>query len=216
MITIIGPHKVNCGSLVSGDVDRMLAGETVAIFYSDPPWGDGNLAYWKTMNKKITGQDVPQINHEQLYDRITQLIQRYVRGHVFIETGVRWEKYVSERLAQAGLQNIWPYRLTYGSGGKLLENRLIVATHGMAGLGPQFDFEPSSFRGAELVRRVVSSVATPGALAFDPCCGMGYTAKAAVAAGMRFYGNELNRARLDKTMDFLWKHEAVKAHAKNT
>jgi len=205
MITIIGPHKVTCGSLVSGEVDQMLAGETVAVFYSDPPWGDGNLAYWRTMAKKMTGQELAQVNHEQLYDRITALIVKYVRGYVFIETGLRWREYVVGRLRIAGLTDLKVQSLFYESGAKLQENLLVSGRSSM--MVPLFSLDPSPYRGAELVRRVIGSVATPGGLVLDPCCGMGYTARAAVAAGMRFAGNELNQARLDKTIAFLRKHE---------
>ena len=161
MITIIGPHKVNCGSLVSGEVDQMLAGETVAVFYSDPPWGDGNLAYWKTMAKKMTGQDLAQVNHEQLYDRLTELIQSYVGagGHVFIETGLRWREFVVRRLQAIGLTSLMTQRIQYGSGAKLYDNVLVSASKGAA---KPFDLDASPYRGAELVRRVVGSVATPG------------------------------------------------------
>ena len=105
MLTI-GPHKVTCGSLISGELDTMLAGERVDILYSDPPWGDGNLAYWQTMNKKMTGSDVPQVKHDQMYDRILDLINRYVQGFVFLETGMRWGEYVQARLAAVGLRQL--------------------------------------------------------------------------------------------------------------
>jgi len=74
MLTI-GPHKVNCGSLTSPELDSMLAGERVDILYSDPPWGDGNLAYWQTMNRKMTGAETPQVKHDELYDRIMGLVR---------------------------------------------------------------------------------------------------------------------------------------------
>ncbi len=206
MITIIGPHKVNCGSLVSGEVDQMLAGETVAVFYSDPPWGDGNLAYWKTMAKKMTGQDLAQVNHDQMYDRIMELIAKHVRGWVFVETGLRWRDYVVQRFLNGNLGAIATFRLQYGSGAKLYDNVLVCGSTVPA--NPLSDaFNPSGLRGAKLVQYVVGSVARSGGLVLDPCCGMGYTAKAAVAAGMRFAGNELNQARLDKTIAFLRKHE---------
>lgn len=60
----IGVHKVTCGCITSPQVDKMLAGETVRVLYSDPPWGDGNLNYWKTIKKRMDGVDAPQI-HEQ-------------------------------------------------------------------------------------------------------------------------------------------------------
>lgn len=199
-MTTIGPHKVTCGSLISLAVDAMLAGERVNVLYSDPPWGDGNLTYWQTMNRKMTGAMVPQVKHSELYDRILQLISRYVDGFVFIETGLRWREYVTDRLRGAGLVNLSAHSLKYMSGSKQLENVLIAA-----GTSPayRFNFDPSPYKGAETSRRVIASVATPGGIVLDPCCGMGYSARAAVAAHMKFRGNELNRKRLEKTIAFL-------------
>ena len=205
MLTI-GPHKVTCASLTSGELDTMLAGERVDILYSDPPWGDGNLAYWKTMNKKMTGADVPQVKHDEMYDRLLELIATYVHGHVFIETGLRWGDYVIQRFLNAGMVDVASYPLRYTSGSKLMENMLVCATIGTNYKREWITFTPSPYRGAELVRRVVGSVAVPGGIVLDPCCGMGYTARAAVAAGMHFRGNELNQARLDKTIAFLQRH----------
>jgi len=199
----IGKHKVTCGSLISPEVDAMLAGERVDILYSDPPWGDGNLAYWQTMNRKMTGAETPQVKHDELYDRIMGLVRTYVDGYVFIETGLRWKDYVIQRFLNAGLVRLASFPLTYKSGSKLMENVLVSASCSL--LLPHFSFNPCPYRGAELVRRVVGSVARPGGIVLDPCCGMGYTARAAVAAGMRFRGNELNQARLDKTIAFLRK-----------
>jgi len=200
---VIGKHKVTCGSLISPEVDAMLAGERVDVLYSDPPWGDGNLAYWQTMNRKMTGAETPQVKHDELYDRIMGLVRAYVDGYVFIETGLRWKDYVIQRFLDAGLVRLSSFPLTYRSGAKLMENVLVCASASL--LIPEFTFCPSPYRGAELVRRVVGSVARPGGIVLDPCCGMGYTARAAVAAGMQFRGNELNQARLDKTIAFLKK-----------
>jgi hypothetical protein len=183
----------------------MLTGERVDVLYSDPPWGDGHLAYWQTMNRKMTGAETPQVKHDELYDRIMGLVGRYVSGYVFIETGLRWKEYVIQRFLNAGLLMVADYPLTYRSGSKLMENVLVCASTDMSFRREWPPFNPCPYRGAELVRRVVGSVARPGGIVLDPCCGMGYTARAAVAAGMQFRGNELNQARLDKTIEFLKK-----------
>ena len=41
---------------------------------------------------------------------------------------------------------------------------------------------------------------TDNPIVLDPCCGMGYSAQAALDYGFSFRGNELNRKRLDKTL----------------
>lgn len=43
-------------------------------------------------------------------------------------------------------------------------------------------------------------------IVLDPCCGKGYTARAAVAHGLTFRGNELNPERAAVTVAWLEKH----------
>jgi hypothetical protein len=188
------------GSIESPALDQMLAGERVSVLYSDPPWGDGNLAYWATMNKKMTGEVVKPIRYSTLMERIRGLIARYVSGHVFIETGVRWEQETIDALAGA-VYNVRSYRTVYKSGSNMLPNVILVGTTSPS--IPRSPIDPSGMSGVALPTACVRSVAVPGGILLDPCCGMGYSARAAVAAGMVFRGNELNAKRLAKTVRFL-------------
>jgi 16S rRNA G966 N2-methylase RsmD len=51
MITDIGIHRVQHGDIMNG-LDELMEGDKADFIYSDPPWGQGNLTYWQTMNKK--------------------------------------------------------------------------------------------------------------------------------------------------------------------
>ena len=200
-ITNIGSHRVSQGSLVGPQVDAILAGERVQVLYSDPPWGDGNLLYWQTMNRKMTGAAVAQVSHDQMRDRILDLVARYVDGYLFIETGLRWAGYWMDAMTGAGLRGVHRRKIWYGSKAKPIENVLIIGTVPGA---PELTLgDVEHLNGPHLGRHCVGLVAKPGAVVLDPCCGMGYTARAAVAASMRFRGNELNAARLAKTIKFL-------------
>lgn len=200
MIQTIGQHKITNDTIESPVVDAMLAGEKVDVFYADPPWGDGNLKYWVTLNKKHTGKEFVPLTYSALIDRITGLIKNYVDGHVFIETGLKWEEETVAAL-QGIVKNINVYRLKYRSGKDLRENVLI---YGVTNTQHQtMKFDPTGMSGFAVPKKCVESVAKPGGIVFDPTCGMGYTAKAAVQAGMRFRGNEFNAKRLQKTIDFL-------------
>lgn len=195
-VQVIGDHKVTNGSIESPEIDAMLAGEQVDILYSDPPWGDGNLKYWATMNKKMTGQEVAPISYDALLARIRGLVETYVRGHVFIETGLRWEDSIVEEMS-GYLSGVRAYHLEYKSGSRTLTNVLV---HGTNAECAPFTIDPTGGSGYANVKRVVENVAVPGGIILDPCCGMGYTAQAAVDTGMRFRGNELNAKRLAKTI----------------
>ena len=200
MIQTIGQHKITNDSIESPIVDSMLAGEKVDILYSDPPWGDGNLKYWATMNKKMTGKEFKPLTYSALITRIVGLIHNYVDGHVFIETGTKWETETIDAI-QGLVKNIRVYRLQYRSGSKMLENVMIYGVTDTR--HPMMQFDPSGMSGFEVPKQCIASVATLGGIVLDPCCGMGYSAKAAVGAGMRFRGNEFNAKRLQKTIDFL-------------
>jgi hypothetical protein len=196
-VRLIGPHKITNVSVEEPLVDEMLRGERVNVLYSDPPWGGGNLSYWVTMNRKMSGREYKALTFEALIARFAELIGRYVDGHVMIETGLRWEDQVKEQLAPV-VKRPRSFRLVYGKG---TENVLI------AGVTrpdlPDMPFDPSGMHGAAVSRDCVASVAVPGGIVLDPCCGMGYSARAAIAAQMKFRGNEFNPVRLQKTIDFL-------------
>ncbi len=200
-MTTIGQHRVTHGNVDDAQVDQMLAGERVWTLYSDPPWGDGNMEYWRTMNRKMTGEDVPQISHDRMLWRFRDLITKYVDGYAFIETGLRWQQPWVENLKASGLVNLQTVRVFYGSSSKLYENVLICGSR--PGVPAPLLDGAEKLRGLPLPTKCLGAVARPRAIVLDPCCGMGYTARAAVANGMIFRGNELNASRLAKTVAHL-------------
>jgi hypothetical protein len=202
MIKTIGAHKITNASIDDPIVDSLLAGEKIDIFYSDPPWGDGNLKYWVTMNKKMTGREFTPLTYTALIDRITGLIKNHVHGHVFIETGKAWEAETVQAL-NGLVHGVRTYKLLYKSGSKMLENVLIYGVTDPS--IPRMNFDPTGMSGLAVVNKCIEAVATPNGIVCDPCCGMGYSARAAVKNGMRFRGNEFNAKRLQKTIDFLEK-----------
>ncbi len=201
MIQHIGPHAVTCASVDDPVVDSLLSGEKIKVLYSDPPWGTGNLRYWVTVNKRHTGRDFRPLTYAELQARFVSLIGRYVDGFAFVETGVKWEDELASALS-AVLHNIKIERVKYRSGSKILESSVVYG-----GTSPSYvaRVSLSGAIGLPMVVQAVKSVAVEGGLCCDPCCGMGYTARAAVAAGMRFRGNEFNEKRLSKTIAFLKK-----------
>jgi hypothetical protein len=202
MLLNIGPHKLNNASLMDPSVDQMLGMEKVNVLYTDPPWGEGNMKYWVSLAQKQTGKPFQQTTYADLLARIAGFAARYVDGYVFVETGVKWGDQVMKALEPV-CHKLAIQTMQYRSGAKLLECVLVSGVTDPA--YPALSLDVSGLRGAALPKAVVASVATPGGIVFDPCCGMGYTAKAAVNAGMRFRGNEVNRHRMQDTVDFLTK-----------
>jgi hypothetical protein len=192
----VGPHRVTCGCITSPAVDAMLKGKAVSILYTDLPWD--NMKYWQTLNRKMTGRETPQITHEQLYERILELVTRYVRGYIFVETGVHWREFAVSYLSRVA--KIQVYETSYVSGSRLLDQVVIA--------GPTLDcpFKRllfDTYGDEEFERKALASVRTLGGAVLDPCCGFGATARATLQNNMVFYGNEYNEGRLEKTLRVL-------------
>jgi hypothetical protein len=177
-------------------VDQMLDGETVNVMYTDPPWGDGNLKYWATMNRKQTGAEFTPISYDHLIACIDRLIKR-VDGYVFIETGQRWRQKLITHFEDIGLFNVTAFDLEYN------HPNTIVNPCIFGGTAPQYKFTHNvqwRRNDARAVTEIIGAVARSGDVVLDPCCGMGFTAQACVNLGLSFRGNEFNAARLEKTI----------------
>jgi hypothetical protein len=195
----IGPHRVTSLSVEDPGVAALFDdGRKATILYSDPPWGDANVKYWATMAKKMTGQAVEPLRYDVLLDSIFDLIARFVTDHVFLETGLRFEEENLSRMQRIGLKNLSRVELVYDHGKQ--KNLLLFGsfTGGRADLAAM-----ENWTGMAIPVEAVRQMAVPGGIVFDPCCGMGYSAHAALRNGMEFRGNELNEKRLAKTVERL-------------
>jgi len=188
-------HRVMNKSIEELDLNYLMDGKKAHIFYSDPPWNNGNLKYWATLNKKQTGKSYKPITFEKMIFIIKHIIDNYVKGYVFLEVGKNQTDYVKSQLTDV-LYNVQVQSLRYKSGNTLLENKIIIGTK-----NPEFYFnkDVSHYRGIQLPMVCINRVSKEGEIVLDPFCGMGYTAQAALNSKMIFYGNEFNSLRLSKT-----------------
>lgn len=212
MIYDIGAHRVRHGDVTDPTMaDELLQGESAHILYSDPPWGDGNIKFWATMNKKMTGETVEPAPLDRFLSAVFDYAEEHVTDYMLIEYGVRWADEVVRRGENAGFTHVDTIDILYRGGGKLLP--LHLHTFSRAAAYPEGYAE--AVQGAygypctklALAPVIQALQARQGAevVVTDPCCGMGYTAQVCVDTGASFRGNELNRARLQKTIDRLSK-----------
>lgn len=198
--TILGVSRarVVVGELSVPLARSALGGERASIIYSDPPWGEGNLKYWRTHN----GQCGHPVSWTSFLDTLATVVSESLApvGHLFLEMGVRWVDELSRVMATAGFSESRRWSVLYGPAKKPLPNVLWYS-------GPGVTCDPTGMRGEPMTRHVIDSVAERGALVFDPCCGMGMTARCAVRAGMRFVGCELNPKRAAITEEWLSRHD---------
>lgn len=195
-VCTIGMHRIAQGDVQLGAVADVMGIDRAAVVYSDPPWGEGNLRYWRT-----AAGDPQRPRWGDFRERWCDAVAAVLApgASVFVEMGERWADGFARALSDVGIGVTRRWTVQYGHPPR--PNVLLYA-------GPALldGFGPSALHGAALPRACVAAVARPGEIVLDPCCGKGYTARAAVAAGMLFRGVELNAKRLGVTMEWLRGH----------
>lgn len=199
MITEIGVHKVKCGDVMNG-IDDLMLGEKADFIYSDPPWGQGNLRYWQTINKRHTGKEPSEINYAEFLPFFFGLVSKYARDLAVIEYGVGWRDDVIKVASDAGLQHLGVYTSLYKASKLLPLDVHVFSKSGVVTIPENFESKCLELRGVHLVKYIFDALMPKNSqIVLDPMCGMGYTAQAACDNGVRFFGNELNEKRLEKT-----------------
>lgn len=193
---VIGPHRIAVGDVQMGAVADVMAADKAAVVYSDPPWGEGNLRYWRTAMG-----DSLRPRWEDFRGQWCAAVASAITSEsaVFVEMGERWADDFAAALAAVRIFVAQRWTVQYGHPPR--PNVLLYAGPSLPG-----GFDPSALNGPALPRACVAAVAHRGEIVLDPCCGKGFTARAAVLNGMRFRGVELNPKRLEVTERWLRSH----------
>lgn len=216
MLHNFGPHRVQHGDVTKG-IDKLMQNGRADIMYSDPPWGEGNIKYWATQNKKMAGDHNDPAPLDEFLTAVFGIAAKYVDSYLLVEYGVRWADEIQKRGVGAGFNPRGIIKLRYRSGGKLLPLDLHVFTRDAGAPLPAgyaqavtdtYGYDTLKHALHPLIATVRGTLGRQPVV-LDPCCGMGYTAQAALDCGAAFRGNELNRVRLGKTIARLQK--AVKS-----
>ncbi|GHV78618.1 hypothetical protein AGMMS49944_04090 [Spirochaetia bacterium] len=178
-------HRISNRDIMLDDLDDLFQGEKADCLYSDPPWGLGNLKYWRTMN----GQKGVNVEWIAFLERIKFLYQRHVKGPLFLETGVRF---------QGDLEGVFGksdavYTVIYNT---KLPNMVMCW-----GAVPRQSPEGTS--GIQTPYTVLSTYGTIPNSIFDCCVGLGIVAKTCKKLGATCYANELNPKRMAVTQKIL-------------
>ena len=202
MIFDIGPHRVRHGDVMES-LDELMGEDKAYLFYSDPPWGQSKLSYWQTINLKLNPEATrADYLHRDFLERLFRVAVCYTDGLVFIEYGVRWEDEVLNMGTAHGLHHQWTavpwYRSSYG---KLLPLHLHLFSTRRDTVAKPSDIDGT--KGIQTLLAAAKPFAKSGEILLDPCCGLGYSARLAMETGMRFRGNEINRKRLEGTIEVL-------------
>jgi hypothetical protein len=196
-------HVLTQGNINDNQLDIAIAQNYpngIDFCYTDPPWGNGNLKYWDTMNKKMNQVETDQIDQERLENRCVELICKNVKHYAFIVYGVREAESLMLKLkAQPNVTDIQYIEKKYRSGAKWLKNCVIAVTLNSApkenwtGLLTNQDGRAGLHVVAKMFKGKYQSV-------MDCFIGQGFYLETFNEYGFDVIGNELNQARLTKAI----------------
>lgn len=178
-------NRITCRDIMIDDLNDLMQGEKAACMYVDPPWGAGNLKYWRTMN----GQEGFAIDWTAFLKRLRFLYKKHVNSVAFIETGLRFEKDVTNVFGKA--DDV--YVIKYKGGSKIYEN--LICIYGTT------SEDITGLMGREIVEKCLFNYRFKSV--FDPCVGLGGTVKVAKKYEMSIFCNELNIDRALRTAKIL-------------
>lgn len=207
MITNIKNHRVQNQNVMLG-IDNLMQGKKANIFYSDPPWGQGNISYWQTINKRHNNIEPENIDYISFLNQIFNLASKHTSGIVLIEYGIKWEKDLISIGLNHNLDHLGVAQITYKSGSKILPHHLHffkTKDYNWNGDINTIINKITGRTGLKCVLDAVEPFIVLDGIVLDPCCGLGMTAQMAKSVGMNFYGNELNLTRLKTTIHKLSK-----------
>ena len=208
MIQRIGKHKVSHCDLMQLNIKEFLEGQEFDVMYSDPPWGEGNLKYWQTMNVKMNdGAERNEVDLNKFLNIIFDSASKYVKddGVIFIEYGQRWKDQLIDIAKNYGLICNEVIEMLYRGGGKLLPLDLHIYSKKPIAISQEYIDSVYQTYGYDSLKKAIAGFAKKDNKILDLSCGMGYTAQTAVDNNMTFFGNELNLTRLGKTIKRLEK-----------
>lgn len=194
-------HVLTQGNITGGQLIAALKEnypQGVDFCYTDPPWGDGNLRYWATINKKMTASAVNQIDQPELEKETARLISDHVKHYAFVVYGVNQaESLMAVLRSKNNVVDVQYISKKYRSGSKWLENCVIPVTLNDA---PIIDWRPvlENKNGMAGLKAVCEMFKGRYTSCLDAFIGQGFYLETLHKYGFAVVGNELNAARVEK------------------
>jgi hypothetical protein len=186
-------NKFMCADIEKEECCKIMnLPEKIYMVYTDPPWNSGNARMWRT-KAKVDGEEGRKVDWHNFVDRLCEHVLYPSPEHIFIEMGVKQTDNFIEQAIGNGfpqLRNIWRVFYNYTHPNNLLYFSKIN----------EFLGDPAGMKNESMTEYVFEHIAKRGEIVFDPCIGLGMTARMAHKFGMICYGIELNPMRLQKTI----------------
>jgi hypothetical protein len=156
----------------------------VDMTYTDPPWGQGALTYYS--NK--AGMPTPDWHY--FLEKLISLVKK-TTGFVYIEMGNRWLDDLKFAIESQQGRILKTWEITYEI--KRKATLLCATWNPKIQKAPPLNF--TGFDDTVTPFMAVASSTKKGNLVFDPCIGLGTTARAALMYGLKIIGFEVNLDR---------------------
>lgn len=167
--------------------------------YTDPPWGEGNLKYWKTMHAKNNGVQEQLLSQDELEHRFVDLIVENVNNYAFIVYGKKQVNSCVEKLrAKKEVSDIQVYEKRYKSGSAWLENVVICIALRNAEILDWSDLKNKD--GLVGLKYVCEKFQDKYTTCLELFVGVGYYLKMLNDHNFTVCGNEMNTTRLRKAL----------------
>jgi hypothetical protein len=155
----------------------------------------------------MTNANKEDINYSQFLSYFFEIIFKYSKDMVVLEYGCQWNSDIKKMSEDVGFKHNGSTVCFYKSGSKMKPCDLhFLSKKTDITLTNEFISNCQKKEDLKLVEYIFDYLnINKSGLCLDPMCGMGFTAQAAKNRGMRFFGNELNSKRLEKTINRLKK-----------
>lgn len=191
----VGPHVVACGDLEVGAAEEMLdLYGPPDVSFTDPPW---NPAIAKTFRK--WADDARSVDMPILLSRVLAALRR-TRGDVFLEMGREYQDEMERLLTATGASILRKWQVPYKEHFSWMTRVRWPEATATAPPDPPI-VDGKRLNNVSAPKCCLAPSAAEGAkVVFDPCLGLGGTALAADALGMKVIGMELVPKRLERTI----------------
>lgn len=198
-------HKITNLNIKDAQVEKNIKDnfpKGLDFCYTDPPWGDGNLRYWKTMHSKMSGVDEELLSQEELENRFVSLIVENVKDYAFIVYGKKqMQSCVHKLCARKEVKDVQIYSKKYQSGQKWLENVVICVTLNNAEIVDWSELKDKN--GLDGLKYVCQKFQSRYNTCLELFVGIGGYLKMLHEHNFTVCGNEMNTARLTKALSRL-------------
>jgi len=192
-------HFITQGNITNKRVEENIKKNFpngIDFCYTDPPWGNGNLKYWKTINKKATNFNSDLITQNELEIKIVNLITENVINYAFIIYGVSVANSLIKKFKNnPKVKDVQYYEKKYANNFK---NCTICVTLNEA---PIIDFSfLKDTKGLQSLKLICEKFKDKYKSVLELFIGIGYYLKVLHKYNFVVVGNELNNARLNKAI----------------